>query len=189
MSLSIIKILNKVHMKYMIAILFLSTIISCSKDKLTPTYSLNLVSNRISLRIQSSDGTDMLNKQNKEHYKKSDILVLESKDKQSSVSINKYTDGDYYSVQLHLNYNFLDEIKGINYTEEVITKVIFGNEEPDEIKGLYEVECFKGINEEGYGTGRGYNITLQKAWFNGKQIYDKQDRMELPIIVKTGINR
>ncbi len=54
---------------------------------------------------------------------------------------------------------------------------------------MFEIKYHKGINEKGYGTGSGYTVILQKAWFNNKLIFniekvESTSDLELPIIQK-----
>ncbi len=167
-------------MKNTLAALILLLIMACNNDKSedTPTnIPVNYWENSIELRIQDTNGTDLLNINNQGHYGLSDIKIINSNDEQNAVSINQYPNNDFYYVRLNLNYNKVDIDKGKEYQDEVTTKVTFGNNNTDEIKAVFEVKYNEGSNT-GIGTGSGYTIILQKAWFNDLLIYDNQKNQD-----------
>ncbi len=176
-------------MKNTLTALILLLIIACNnnKSKDTPTnIPANYWENSIELRIQDTDGTDLLNSNNQGHYESSDIKITNAIDEQNAVTINKYPNDDFYYVRLNLNYNKINIDKGKEYQDEVTTQVTFGNNNTDQIKAVFEVKYSEG-NNTGLGTGSGYCIRLQKAWFNGILAYDNQEikepDWEIPTII------
>ncbi len=139
---------------------------------------------KINLRLQSLDGIDLLNRKNEGHYRDSEIEIPET----GSTASVKHS-FDYYYLTLHLNYPTPYMSRGELYHEEMITKLRFGDNEPDIIKALYKLEYHKSDNEEILGGGSGYIVTLQQAWFNGVEVYEIQAAenkdWEYPIVVKT----
>lgn len=144
----------------------------------------------IHLRVQDAKGNDLLYPKSKGNYNNSNIKVLESDDANNAVYIAKYhPNSDFYYIRLNLNLFKPKHINNTKYTKETITKVKFGNNKPDSIKGLYTIGYHKGSNQKGFGTSSGYTIILQKAWFNDVLIYNKEETennpdWEVPIIVK-----
>lgn len=138
---------------------------------------------KISLRLQSPDGIDLLNHKNEGHYRDSEIKIPETG---STASVKQSL--DYYYLTLKLNNPKPDINKGELYDEEVTTKLNFGNNEPDTIKALYEIKYRKGSNEKLNATASGFNVILQQAWFNGVEVYEIQAAenkdWEYPIVVK-----
>ncbi len=176
---------------YLTIVLLAITAISCSDDENehTPVIPITHWESAIELRVQDAQGTDLLNRQNAGHYRDSEIEVFYNDNIVNAVSVQEYSsETDYYYLQLSLNYPKPNTDKGQHYKEELITKVAFGNNKTDEIKALFELKYYKSANEEGDGIGSGYTVILQQAWFNGKEVYEKQaaqsNSWELPIIVK-----
>jgi len=175
---------------YFLAILFLTTI-SCNNDEAeinTVEIPVTYWESSVELRVQDSEGKDLLNSQNQGYFKESEIEILENDNAVNAVSVNEYSpETDYFYLKLNLNYPKPDIDKGKQYDEELISEITFGNNEADEIKELYEIKYSEG-NEKDYGSGSGYTVILQKAWFNDKQIYEIQSVQntdwELPIIIK-----
>lgn len=174
---------------YLVSALLVILTISCSdKDekKYEPEIPVIHFQSNVVLRVQDAEGTDLLNRQNTGHYKDSEIEVLEMT---NAVSVLEcYPETNYYYLQLVLNYPKPNVDKGQHYEEELTTKVKFGSSDADIIKGLYELKYHKEVDEEEFGTGRGYVVILQKAWFNDVEIYELQAAQssdwESPIIVK-----
>ncbi len=142
--------------------------------------------------MQDSKGTDLLNPQNTGHYKDSEITISGDVSL-NAVSIQKYSpETDYYYLQLVLDCPKPDVNKGQDYEEELMTPIKFGNNQADEIKGIYKLKYHKG-DDSGFGTGSGYTIILQQAWFNDKEIYEiqaaKETDWELPVVLKEPNNK
>ena len=163
--------------------------ISCGKDenekqaKIPVTHYVS----SIELRVQDSEGTDLLNRQNTGYYKDSEIEVFDNKTI-NAVFIQEYSsETDYYYLKLNLNYPEPEINKGQHYEVELVSEVKFGKNEADEIKGLYEVKYHQG-DDTSMGGGSGYTVILQKAWFNDEEIYEIQASQssdwKLPVIVK-----
>ena len=176
--------------KLLLVALVLITAVSCEKDndngdqlKIPIIY----FGNTLDLRVQDSQTNDLLNPQTEGNYVNTDIEIQQSQDEANAVSILKEPNSEYYYLSLHINYPAVDIDKGKEYEEELITKIKFGSNQTDEIKALYEIK-YNQNDDSGYGTGSGYTVIIQKAWFNNNLIYDKQTAegsdWQLPIIVK-----
>ncbi len=177
------------HIKFLLFVILCIAFFSCSDDKHERTIvnPITYWRSSIELRVQDAQGTDLLNRQNAGHYRDSEIEVFYNDNIVNAVDVNEYSpETDYYYLQLNLNYPEPNTDKGQHYEEELTTKVTFGSNEPDIIKGLYELKYHEG-NDAGFGTGSGYTVILQQAWFNGKEVYEIQaaqsSSWELPIIV------
>ncbi len=146
-------------------------------------------SHHIDLKIQDSNGNDLLNPEFAAHYGLNDISVYESDYAHNAVYIAKNTPYKDYYLKLSLK---LPELKNVSKEEYMVTtntKVKFGNNIADKVKGLFEVKYHKGVDEEGDGTSSGYTIILQKAWFNDKLVFNIEEAentpdLELPVIQK-----
>lgn len=174
----------------LIALLFIATI-ACDKKSNTVepvNVPINHFQCEIGIKIQDSEGTDLLNLKNAGHYKVSDIDVIDSFDPTNAVSIIKYSENNDFYASIHLNMPTIKIENGKQYQEEIITKVKFGNNEEDLIRGLYDINYYEGTSGD-IGSGSGYTVILQKAWFNNSLVYEIQEaennsNWELPIIVK-----
>lgn len=162
----------------------------CKKNNKLSQIPISYFANDVHFRVQDTEGRDLVNAQTTGHYKVSDIEISETTDKANAVYIAKYHPGkNYYYVKISLNLPDIKENEKKHHTQEVTTKVRFGNLKTDVIKGLFDITYHEGNNPEYFGTDNGYTIILQKAWFNNSLIYDKEDaennpNWELPIITK-----
>lgn len=182
--------INFHYMKNILSAFFIISAISCEKDapqndpvNIPVTY----LENRIEIRVQDAQGVDLLSDKSAGCYLQSDIIIIGRDDEQHAVFVNQYPDEDYNYLRLVLNSPKIDINKGQDYEEEVITRVKFGDNQVDEIRGMYELKYHKG-DDSGFGTGSGYTIILQQAWFNDNEIYEiqaaKETDWELPVILK-----
>ncbi len=159
------------------------------KDEKSQVPILLYFTGSIQLKLQDINGNNLLDPKFTGYYSFADIVVFESDDVNNAVYISKdYPNEDYY-LELSLNLPKLKNSNKERFTKETITKIKFGNNKIDNIKGLFEISYNEATNPKGFGTGGGYTIILQKAWLNKILIYDKKEvgnkpNQELPIIIK-----
>lgn len=170
---------------YLTLLLLLIIIFSCCDDDNEPQPEpITNVECSIFLRVQDKEGTDLLNSKNAGHYKSSDIEIADSKEL-NAVSIQGHSpDMGYNYLKLQLNYPLPNANKGKFYKQECSCKLTFGSNKADTVKGLYEIR----YHEAGDCIREGYTIILQKACFNGVEVYNiespQNEMWELPVVVK-----
>jgi hypothetical protein len=170
-----------------IVLLSIITFSCCDDDNETQYAHVTHSTSKINLRVQDAEGRDLLNPENAGHYRSSDIEMPDNRDF-DVVSIWQSLDTDYYCVTLDLDHPWANANKGKHYEEKRTSKITFGNNKADKVKALYEISYHVGSDETGDGTGSGYTVILQQAWFNGVKVYDRQARLngnwDPPVIIK-----
>ncbi|MFV0291431.1 MAG: hypothetical protein ACK5IJ_11135 [Mangrovibacterium sp.] len=172
-------------MKNLIALLCCLTIASCDKNNVN-SHEVLSINNFVHLRVQDKDGIDLLNEDNAGSYAESDIKILDS-DFSDAVTVRKWPDGvDYFNLSLELNCPEPDKNTEEARKKYLETYIAFGDNEPDTIKGLFAITFHTEIHEDGLiATLPCYKVQLQKAWFNGELIFDKENTTkEYPIVIK-----